>query len=251
MRRRRRRRTIGTRARPVGGKVVPVSLYEALSLIVSSVGTLGTVYIGLRQLRQNAPRVAATHPMPAPYGHAPAPVPYGQPPGPYGPGPYGRPGPQAPAPRPLPAGPRRPSSVTAASLVLFAAAAIHPFVVVLYYVIRLATAPGTAAEELSNEGIVDVLVFGGIAFLTALVGVFVARASRVALRCVWVLGALSVVTMCLLGLGFAGATLGPEAYRPSGFEWLFLSYFSFALLAYMVGASLLIPARSRAFFRRA
>jgi hypothetical protein len=248
MRRRRRRRTIGTRARPVGGKVVPVSLYEALSLIVSSVGTLGTVYIGLRQLRQNAPRVAATHPVPAPYGHAPAPVPHGHAPGPYGPGPYGHPG---PVPRPLPAAPRRPSSVTAASLVLFAAAAIHPFVVVLYYVIRLAIEPGKAAAELSNEGIVDVLVFGGIAFLTALVGVFVARASRVALWCVWVLGALSIVTMCLLGLGFAGATLGPEAYRPSGFEWLFLGYFSFALLAYMVGALLLIPARSRAFFRRA
>jgi hypothetical protein len=141
--------------------------------------------------------------------------------------------------------------VTAASLVLFAAAAIHPFVVVLYYVIRLVTAPGTAAEEISNDWIVDVLVFGGIAFLTALVGVFVTRASRVALWCVWVVGSLSVVTMCLLGLGFAGAALGPEAYRPGGFEWLFLGYFAFALLAYMVGALLLIPGRSRAFFRRA
>jgi hypothetical protein len=238
MRRRRRRRTIGTRARAVGGKVVPVSLYEALSLVVSSVGTLGTVYIGLRQLRQNAPRAAATHPMPAPYG--PAPAPYG-----YAPVPYG------PPPGPLPAAPRRPSSVTAASLVLFGAAAIHPFVVVLYYVIRLVTTPGTAAEELSKEGIVDVLVFGGVAFLTALVGVFVTRASRVALWCVWVVGALSVVILCLLGLAFAGASLGPEAYRPSGFEWLFLGYFSFALLAYIVGALLLIPARSRAFFRRA
>jgi hypothetical protein len=226
-----------------------VSLYEALSLIVSSVGTLGTVYIGLRQLRQNAPKAAVPHPVPAPYGHAPAP--YGHAPGPYGPAPYGPPGPSAPAPRPRPGARRRPSAVTAASLVLFAAAAIHPFVVVLYYVIRLAVEPGKAAAELSNEGIVDVLVFGGIAFLTALVGVFVARGSRVALWCVWVLGGLSVVSLCLMGLGFAGASLGPEAYRPSGFEWMFLGYFSFALLAYMVGAILLIPGRSRAFFRRA
>jgi hypothetical protein len=214
-----------------------VSLYEALSLIVSSVGTLGTVYIGLRQLRQNAPRPAPSHPVPAPYGHAPVP--------------YGHPGPHAPAPWPVPAAPRRPSSVTAASLVLFAAAAIHPFVVVLYYVIRLATAPDTAAEELRNEGIIDVLVFGGVAFLTALVGVFVARASRVALRSVWVLGALSVAGLCLLGLGFTGAALGPDEYRPSGFEWLFLAYFTFGLIAYAVAAVLLVQARSRAYFRRA
>jgi hypothetical protein len=47
--------------REVAEKVVPMSLYEALSLLVSSVGTLGTVYIGLRQLRQAAPTPATAH----------------------------------------------------------------------------------------------------------------------------------------------------------------------------------------------
>jgi hypothetical protein len=238
-----------------------VSLYEALSLVVSSVGTLGTVYIGLRQLRQNAPRVPA---VPASYGHAPVPAPYGHAPvpAPYAHAPYGHPtappghapgpAPHAPPPRaPMPARRRRPSSVTAASLVLFAAAASHPLVVVTYYVIRLATAPAVAAEELGREGLLDVLVFGGIAFVTALAGVFVARGSRVALWSVRVLGIVSVGTVGLLSLGFAAAVVGPEEDRLSGFEWLFIGYFSLALVAVAVAALLLVSARSRAFFRRA
>jgi hypothetical protein len=144
----------------------------------------------------------------------------------------------------------RPSSVTAASLVLFVAAAAHPLAVVLYYMIRIATAPNSAAAEISDGGIVDLLVFGGVAFLSALLGVFVTRGSRVALWLVWVLGAVSTIVVCLLAVAAALATLAPETDRPRGFELLFLGYFAFVLVAYAVGAVLLATAGSRAFFRR-
>jgi hypothetical protein len=213
-----------------------VSPYEALSLLVSSVGTLGTVYIGLRQLRQTAPTPAvayhapvAVHPGPAPAGHA---APYG---------------PHLPPPAPR----SRPSSVNVASLVLFVAAATHPFVVVLYYAIRFATAPSAAAEELGGEGFADLLVFGGIAFVSALLGVFVTRGSRLALWSVWILGALSMVLLCVLALSAVLTALGPEASGLGGFELMFLGYLAFVLVAYVVGAGVLVTAGSRAFFRRA
>jgi hypothetical protein len=220
----------------VGEKVVPVSLYEALSLVVSSVGTLGTVYIGLRQLRQSAPRPA--HPEPA--ARVPA--------GPYGP--YAAYPPPPSAPARLPSAPPRPSSVTAAVKVLFIAAAAHPFAVVLYYVIRLVTAPSSAAAELGNEGVIDVLVFGGVAFLTALLGVFVTRRSRVALWLARVLGAGSVVLLGALALGVALNALGPEETRLRGLELLFLGYFSFVLVMYAVAAIPLFSTGARAYFRR-
>ena len=209
-----------------------MSLYEALSLVVSGVGTLGTVYIGLRQLRQSAPQPA--YPAPA----APAPA------GPYGPhGAY-------PQPRSVPPVAARPSSVTAAVKLLFIAAAAHPFAVILYYLIRLVSAPSSAAAELGNEGYLDVLVFGGVAFLTALLGVFVTRRSRVALWLVRMVGALSVVILGALALGVAVNALGPEENRLGGLELLFLGYFSFVLVMYAVAAIPLFSAAARAYFRR-
>ncbi|MBX6752353.1 MAG: hypothetical protein IRY85_22275, partial [Micromonosporaceae bacterium] len=60
-----------------------MTLYEALSLLISAIGTLGTVYIGLRQLRQ-APAPKPSVPVGAPY---PATLPHpAEPPAP--PGPY-------------------------------------------------------------------------------------------------------------------------------------------------------------------
>jgi hypothetical protein len=223
-----------------------VSLYEALSLVVSSVGTLGTVVIGLRQLRQNAPPRPAQpvyHPPAAVYPGRPAPH---YPPAPYGPAVGYGPGHQPPARL-------RPSSVTAASLVLFVAASAHPFAVVLYYAIRFATAPGAAAAELGNEGIIDVLVFGGVAFLSALLGVYVTRGSRVALWSVRMLGVVSAVLLVLMVIAAALSTLVPlprEEDRLSGFDLLFLGYFGFVLTAYAVGAILLVTGPARAFFRR-
>src|SRR3954453_21385304 len=43
----------------------PMSVFEVLSLLVSTLGTLGTVYIGIRQLRQGA---LATSAVPYPVG---------------------------------------------------------------------------------------------------------------------------------------------------------------------------------------
>src|SRR5690606_5737968 len=115
-----------------------MTLYEALSLLVSAIGTLGTVYIGLRQLRRPAPTppVPAGPPLPAsqPYvaGH------------PYSAGsPYstGSPYPAVP-PQPQvagswaagqPAAPTRPGLVTAASLLLYTAATAQPVVFAIYY----------------------------------------------------------------------------------------------------------------------
>jgi hypothetical protein len=164
---------------------------------------------------------------------------------PYGNAPYGLVHQPPPAARP------RPSSVTAASLVLFVAAATHPFVVVLYYTIRFATAPTSTAAELGGEGFIDLLVFGGIAFFSALLGVFVARGRRPALWSVWVLGAVSMVLLCGLALSAVLTALGPEASGLGGFELLFLGYIAFVLVAYVIGAGLLVTAGSRAFFRRA
>jgi hypothetical protein len=141
--------------------------------------------------------------------------------------------------------------VTAASLVLFVAAATHPFVVVMYYTLRFATAPALAAAELGGEGYIDLLVFGGVAFLSALLGVFVSRASRIALWSVWALGALSSVLLCLLALAAVLTALGPETSGLGGFELLFLGYLAFVLVAYVIGAGLLVAPGSQAFFRRA
>jgi hypothetical protein len=98
---------------------------------------------------------------------------------------------------------------------------------------------------------VDLLVFGGVAFLTALLGVFVLRRARAALRTVWVIGAASLVLSCAMAALGALATLAPEADRPSGFDLLFLGYFAFVLLGYAAAALLLAAAPARAYFRRA
>jgi hypothetical protein len=96
-----------------------------------------------------------------------------------------------------------------------------------------------------------VLVFGGIAFLSALLGVFVARGSRVALWSVWVLGTLSMLLFCALAGTAVFTALGPEADHLRGLELLYLGYLGFVLVAYAVGAFLLVTAGSRAFFRSA
>jgi hypothetical protein len=227
----------------VAAEVLTVSLYEALSLVVSSVGTLGTVVIGLRQLRQSArpvPQPAYHPPVPAHPGRAPA---Y-HPSAPYGP--YGPAHQPPPASQPSPA--VRPTSVTAASLVLFVAASTHPLVVAVYYAIRFATTPQAAAAELGGEGVIDLLVFGGIAFLSALLGVFVTRRSRVALWSVRVLGTVSALLLGLLLLAAALSTLAPET-NLTGFDLMFLGYLTFVLAAYAVAAVLLVTAGARAFFR--
>jgi len=209
-----------------------VSLYEALTLVVSGVSTLSTVYIGVRQLRQNAPRPVAVSTVPAQHGIPP-----------------NLPAPDRPVRPPAPpvATLRRPSVVTAASLLLFIAAATHPLMVVVYYTIRFATTPTEAAAELSDEGVVDVLVFGGVAFLTALLGVYVARSNRVAFWCVWVVGALALVLLCVAAAANVLTALAvglPGVLTLDALEALIVGYVVFVLFVYVAAAVLLATSPS-------
>src|SRR4029450_6306637 len=65
-----------------------MSVFEGLSLLVSTIGTLGSVFIGMRQLRQGAPVAQATAYAPPPTVYAPPP----QHPGGYRPSPQQPPG---------------------------------------------------------------------------------------------------------------------------------------------------------------
>jgi hypothetical protein len=199
-----------------------VSLYEALSLLVSAAGTLGTVYIGVRQLRPTAP--------------APSPV---------------ASGPLPPNVGPWRASTLRPVAVTAASLLLYTAAAVQPVVFVAYYGIRYATDPHAATRDFGQEGYIDVLGLGAIALVSALLGVFIARRSRVARGLVWALGGASAGVLGLMCVGTLLASLDPD--QPAlagGFQLLFFGYVTFICLAYLVGAGLLLAASARSYFRR-
>jgi hypothetical protein len=220
-----------------------MTLYEALSLLISAIGTLGTVYIGLRQLRQAPPArsyVPAGEPYPAARPHAAGPPYPAAPPQPYVAGPW------APAP---PSSPARPGLVTAASLLLYTAATTQPIVFAIYYGIRLAAGPADATRELGDEGFVDVLGFGGLALAAALLGLFIARASRVARALVWVAGAGSAALLLLLDAGFLGLLLDPRAAPLQGFEYLYLGYFYTVLVATTAAAAVLLPTSARTYFR--
>jgi hypothetical protein len=142
----------------------------------------------------------------------------------------------------------RPSSVTAASVLLFIAAATHPLMVAVYYTIRFATAPTEAAAELSDEGVVDVLVFGGVAFLTALLGVGLVRDNRVAVWCVWVVGGFALLVLGVTAVAnlLTALAVGPGgAFAFEALEVLFLGYVVFVLIAYVAAAILLAISRAR------
>lgn len=227
-----------------------MTLYEALSLLISAIGTLGTVYIGLQQLRQTAapkPFVPAGASFPATVPHPAGPPHPGESPSPAPPQPYAT-GAWPPTP---PAPPSRPGLVTAASLLLYTAATAQPVLFGIYYGIRFATDPTDTTQELGDEGFVDVLVFGGLALTAALLGLFVVRGSRVARALVWVAGAVSVALLLLLDAGFLGLLLDPQAAPLQGFEFLYLGYFYTVLVAATAAAAVLLPASARTYFRTA
>jgi hypothetical protein len=200
-----------------------VSLYEALSLLVSAVSTLGTVYIGLRQLRLTAPARVL---------------------GPVASGGVLRAGPPSPTAS-------RPIVVTAASLLLYAVAAAQPIVFAFYYGIRYGINPGSTAREFGQEGYIDVLGLGAIALVSALLGVFIARGSRVARRLVLSGSVASAGALVLTCVGTVLAS--PAADQPSVagmFELLFFGYVAFVGLAYLVSGGLLLPEPAKAHFRR-
>jgi hypothetical protein len=245
-----------------------MSVYEALSLIVSTMGTLGSVYVGVRQLRQAAPAAAApvapppsgpTYGPPAasapPTAYAPPAHPTAYPPPaqptayapPHQPGGYGPPA-HAGAPA-RPAGRPRPTSVTAASLLLYLAATLQPVVFALYYGITYLIDAESAVADFQDAAVEDFLGLGAIALLSALLGIFVARGSRVAAWLVWV---LTFLTVPFCGLVTAGSVL--QAVQPTGepvsgaVTALVIGYFTLVTITYLVGSILLLTGKARAFF---
>jgi hypothetical protein len=245
-----------------------MSVYEALSLIVSTMGTLGSVYVGVRQLRQAAPAAAApvappssgpTHGPPAasapPTAYAPPAHPTAYPPPahptayapPHQPGGYA---PTAYAGAPArPAGRPRPTSVTAASLLLYLAATLQPVVFALYYGITYLIDAESAVADFQEAAVEDFLGLGAIALLSALLGIFVARGSRVAAWLVWV---LTFLTVPFCGLVTAGSVL--QAVQPTdepvsgAVTALVIGYFTLVTITYLVGSILLLTGKARAFF---
>lgn len=307
-----------------------MSLYEGLSLVLSTLGTLFTVYIGFRQLRQ--PAGAQPVPAGAPHylapGHGPgagyrpepvrgtggapvygaaggmggAPPAYGVAQVPTGPTLYGR-APVAPSPYPtsgapvsgapisgapisgaptsgaptsgpprpyggpysgaynapygapfapaaaVPARRVRPKSVTAASVLLFIAAALQPLTLLAFYGIEYAIDAEAAAEDLSGAGVVDVTVFGIIAVLCGIIGIMVARGSRVAAWIVWILGLLGVPFALLTIAALVFTLLSPaEGQDPAGLLAVVVIYLVFVFVAIAASAALLINSKARDFF---
>jgi hypothetical protein len=214
-----------------------MTLFEGLSLLVSAVSTLSTVYIGLRQLRRPAPAAPR-----APYG-APA-LPY------HLPQPYLSSGPTASSPYPMPASAPRPGLLTAGCLLLYGAATAQPVVFALYYAHSFATDPAGASRELGDDGVIDVLGVGGIALVSALLAVFITRRSRAARALLWTLGAVSTALLVAMDLGLLGLLVDPGAPSLTGLDLFAFGYLLIVLGTYVTSAAMLLPAASRAYFRR-
>ena len=263
-----------------------MSVFEALSLIVSTMGTLGSVYVGVRQLRQAAPAVAApvapppskptygppaasapptAYPPPAhPTAYAPPahPTAYAPPAHPTAYAPPAHPTAYAPPHQPggyaptayagaaaRPAGRPRPTSVTAASLLLYLAATLQPVVFALYYGITYLIDAESAVADFQDAAVEDFLGLGAIALLSALLGIFVARGSRVAAWLVWVLTFLAVPFCGLVTAGSVLQAVQPADEPISGaVAALIIGYFTLVTITYLVGSILLLTGKARAFF---
>ena len=258
------------------GESGDMSVYEGLSLALSTFGTMATVFIGFRQLRQAVPAARATTPAyyaaPA-YGHGPGYGP-GQPPGQgaaptpgrmeYGrapvvpPPPYGAPpthgwppayappsgymAPGRPGARP------RPGSVRLASIFLFLAAALQPVTMIAYYGLEYTIDSEAASTDVRNSGAADLTIFAIVAVLCGLLGILIARGNRVAAWLVWVFGALAVPFAALAFFGLLLQMVNPDGETPVGLlvvVMLYLLVVSFALAA---SAVLLLNSKARTFF---
>jgi hypothetical protein len=261
-----------------------MSLYEGLSLVLSMFGTMFTVYLGFRQLRQTAPAIEAVPAGPVAYGappltgfgpgQRPAPAPgFGGPPSAYGVAPapthagqrgwtpvspapvrgptYGAPRPQG-GQYPVPGWPMRrvrPQSVKAASILLFVAAALQPIALLAYYGIEFAINAEAATTDLDAAGVVDVTVFGIVAVLCGILGILVARGNRVAAWVVWILGVLGVPFSALTVFGLLLTLLYPsEGQDPASLLAVVVIYLIVVSLAIVASAGLLINAKARDFF---
>jgi hypothetical protein len=265
-----------------------MSLYEGLSLALSTIGTLFTVYLGFRQLGRAAPATApaaslgvaapsagwqAVAPRNGTYPAPPTPRPgrqYRPVPMPAAPAGYGPPGvvptspypptpaatwhPPAAAPPAFRAPPvpvrTRPKPVRTASVLLFAVAALQPVVLLTYYGIEFAMNAELASADFSDAGAADVAVFGVIAVLCGILGIFVARGSRVAAWCVWAGGVLAVPLAILGALGIVLAIVMPteDQEAPAGLLAVVAAYLIVVSITIAWSAILLLNSKARAFF---
>jgi hypothetical protein len=263
-----------------------MSLYDGLTLVLSSVSTFATVYIGFRQLRQAAPAAAAAA-GPAPmqytppaqaYGHAqapaawpapsqhpqsappdmptaPVPLPQGRaavPPQPaYAAAPqYGPPQYQYPV-TVAPAAPALPKPVRQASILLFVAAALQPLVMVAYYGLEYAINAETARTDFGNGGVSDLIVFALLAVSLGLLGIFIARGRRGALWTVWISALLGAPFSLVVILGLLIEAVKPAQGQPPGALMLVIAaYVIVIVVALNTAAILLLRAQAREFFFR-
>jgi hypothetical protein len=214
-----------------------MTLFEGLSLLVTALSTLSTVYIGLRQLRRSAPAVPV-----GPYGAPALPYPLPQP--------YPGAGATVPSPYAAAASVPRPGLVTAGCLLLYGAATGQPVVFALYYAVTYATDPAEASQAIRDDGVVDVLGMGGLALVSALLAVFITRRSRVARALLWTFGALSAALLAATDLGLLGLLVDPGAPSLTGLDLFAFGYLLIVLGTYVISAAMLLPASSRAYFRR-
>jgi hypothetical protein len=132
---------------------------------------------------------------------------------------------------------------------LYAAATAQPFVFALYYALSYATDPAGTTRALGTDGVVDILGMGGIALVSALLAVFVARRSRAAWALVWTLGALSAVLLVVVDLQLLGLLVDPGAPSAAGLDLFAIGYLHILVGAYVTSAALLVPASSRSYLR--
>jgi hypothetical protein len=214
-----------------------MSLYEGLSLLVSLVGTMFTIYLGLRQLRQAPP--PTTGPPPSPSSGAS-----------YGPT-YGR----ASVPTaPVAVARTRPGSVTVASLFLYAAAALQIIVLVsgwTYSLLDNASEP--LLDRFGPEAAIDLLGFGVIGVCCALLGLFVARGGQISVWLTWLLGVVGLLFFAFFALAALGFALDPTMeFGPGDVSALIFTaiYCSVLSILFITSASVLFNPAARSFRKK-
>jgi hypothetical protein len=136
-----------------------------------------------------------------------------------------------------------------ASILLFAVAALQPVVLLTYYGIEYAMSAELASEDFSDAGVVDIAIFSVIAVLCGILGIFVARGSRVAAWLVWASGVLAVPITILTALGIVLTMVTPTSEQTHvGLLTVVVVYLMVVSIAITWSAILLLNSNARAFF---
>lgn len=254
-----------------------MSLYEGLSLLLSTMATIVTVALGIRKLRKASPvdRAAPAPPVtppprPAVPGSAAPIQTYRAPPAYSAPPPYAAPPPQvarpphaAPPPygwptpsyvvgrNPQTTAPRvAPPAVRSAGIILFIAAALQPLTIFADFVIAIASAVSTAPTGAEvSDGLVDLITCALVAVLCGGLGLLVIRGSRVGVWCLWLLTLIGLPFTGLMVLGGFALLLDPvEADVPAGLVLVFLVYLMLLSAALIASAVLTLNSKALQFF---